>query len=373
METKKISVNPAFFKIGGKSRTLKKERKRSARNSGYVENKELKKKLINKIKEHRQLEKLKDKIPNNKDDDTFSQHDLTNSLNYLQGLSDKHKSKKDKRRERKRLKALERQRIQPNLQQHHDLPLNSSFTQDVFDKPIITVNTPPIVSNPFIPNAYVVENTQSIPTEQLVNMKPDPPYGILKNGRKPLFSMYNRTLKKPKSLLQPYSSSPTPSVIIDNTPKNTSDTHNNISILTNDQIFERQQKLNELRDKIAVANNNSPNSVINSSNLRPGKTLKKVKQLKTTTKRYIYLGKKNGQVGVLIKNQQTRRKVLKDTNTLKKRPLSKIKKYLRKHNLIKIGSNAPEHIVRSIYENSFLAGDVYNKNVDMLLSNYLDA
>ena len=31
-----------------------------------------------------------------------------------------------------------------------------------------------------------------------------------------------------------------------------------------------------------------------------------------------------------------------------------IKDYLRQHNLIKIGSNAPDYILRSIYENAFL-------------------
>jgi ribosomal protein L17 len=199
----------------------------------------------------------------------------------------------------------------------------------------------------------------AIPTQSI---QPDPPYGILKNGKKPLFSIYNKTLKKPKGFT---SSSNVPNLVVDNA--NTS----SVSVHT-DQFFERQQKLNQLKQQMAAVNNNLPNSILNSSTIKPGKTLKKMKQLKTTTKRFIHLGKKNGRVGVLIKNQKTRKKILKDTHTLKKRPLSKIKHYLRKHNLIKIGSTAPEHIIRSIYENSFLSGDVYNKNVDTLLHNYLD-
>ena len=86
----------------------------------------------------------------------------------------------------------------------------------------------------------------------------------------------------------------------------------------------------------------------------------------------IYLGKRNGSVGILIKNKKTRKRIKKEVNILKKKSLVNIKKYLRKHNLIKIGSSAPENLLREIYENSFLSGDVYNKNPDVLVHNYME-
>ena len=64
--------------------------------------------------------------------------------------------------------------------------------------------------------------------------------------------------------------------------------------------------------------------------------------------------------------------VLVVQEVLRKKCLSEIKEYLRKHNLIKIGSSAPEAVLRQIYENSFLAGNIYNKNPDNLLHNYLN-
>ena len=378
MATKKISVNPEYFKIG-KPKTLKKERKKSARNSDYKENKELKMKLINKIKEHKKMEKEKEKEKineNTSDNNKSIQHDLNNSLDYLQSLSEKHKSKREKRRERKLSRRLERQRIfQQQQQQQLQYQQQSMMQQPVIQQPVIqqpVIQQAPINSSTDILNTPLIsinnENTNQQPkpigyvvnptiNNTDINTKPDPPYGILKHGKKPLFSMYNKTLKKPKFLQSSTSTSnPTVSVHTDN-------------------FFQRQQNLNNLKQKMSQNNLNTPtpNASFNSSNLRPGKTLKKMKQLKTTTKRFIHLGKKDGRVGVLIKNQKTRKKILKDTNTLKKRPLSKIKQYLRKHNLIKIGSTAPEHIIRSIYENSFLSGDIYNKNVDMLLHNYLDS
>ena len=406
MATKKISVNPEFFKMG-KSKTLKKERKKkSARNGDHKANKELKQKLISRIKEHKKMEKERERQQrtNNQSNNTGNlnpdslQHDLTNSLDYLQSLSAKHKSKKEKRRERKLARRLERQRMQQQQQQQQAMiqvqqpqyMIQQPHQQStILNTPLISipntnkptpntnVNTPHTITSTAVPTAYILNDVNagtnvianagvnSISTQPL---QPDPPYGILKNGKKPLFSIYNKTLKKPKGLTG--SSNVTiPNLVVDNT---------NISPVSvhTDQFFERQQKLNQLKQQMANVNNNNnnnlPNATLNSSILKPGKTLKKMKQLKTTTKRFIHLGKKNGRVGVLIKNQKTRKKILKDTHTLKKRPLSKIKHYLRKHNLIKIGSTAPEHIIRSIYENSFLSGDVYNKNVDTLLHNYMD-
>jgi hypothetical protein len=386
---------------------LKKERKKkSARNGDHKANKELKQKLISRIKEHKKMEKERERQQrtNNQSNNTGNlnpdslQHDLTNSLDYLQSLSAKHKSKKEKRRERKLARRLERQRMQQQQQQQQAMiqvqqpqyMIQQPHQQStILNTPLISipntnkptpntnVNTPHTITSTAVPTAYILNDVNaganvianagvnSISTQPL---QPDPPYGILKNGKKPLFSIYNKTLKKPKGLTG--SSNVTiPNLVVDNT---------NISPVSvhTDQFFERQQKLNQLKQQMANVNNNNnnnlPNATLNSSILKPGKTLKKMKQLKTTTKRFIHLGKKNGRVGVLIKNQKTRKKILKDTHTLKKRPLSKIKHYLRKHNLIKIGSTAPEHIIRSIYENSFLSGDVYNKNVDTLLHNYMD-
>ena len=51
---------------------------------------------------------------------------------------------------------------------------------------------------------------------------------------------------------------------------------------------------------------------------------------------------------------------------LQSRCLSEVKQYLRKHNLIRVGTNAPENVLRKIYEDS-LAGIGHNKNPENLL------
>ena len=374
MSTKKISVNPAFFKLNG-SKTLKRRERKEKREKKELakrENKELKMKLIDKIKEHKKRKKEQEKKEKNNKDDF--ENELEESLNYLQNLSTKHKSKKQKRRERKLARKMEYQKQQQQQQTQQPQQMQQQQqTQQPQQPNTIKINTDTILQKPLIqhpsipkqPRATILPNTQQpIPSINIlnnekqesipaINYKPDPPYGILKHGKKPLFSIYNKTLKKQSVKV------PSP-IQIEN---------NNVEVHT-DPFFERRQKLEQLKQNNLQAN--MKHSIPTSTMPNRSKTLKKMKQLKTTTKRFIHLGKKNGKVGVLIKNQKTRKKILKDTNTLKKRPLSKIKKYLRKHNLIKIGSNAPEHIVRSIYENSFLSGDIYNKNIDTMLHNYLD-
>ena len=44
---------------------------------------------------------------------------------------------------------------------------------------------------------------------------------------------------------------------------------------------------------------------------------------------------------------------------------------MKEHGLIKAGSNAPNDVVRKIYESSMLTGDIINKNKDTLLHNFL--
>lgn len=392
MATKKISVNPAFLKINGSKTLKKRERKeRKIRDDLHKkQNNELKKGLLEKIKTHkkRKKEERKRQQQEMKQMGDVDANELDKSLDYLHQLSNTHKSKKQKKRELKLARKIERQsRIEQSISQTNQTPLISNpytSTQPPAIKPsaslqppLININTRPSpstdasISKP-TPTAYIlpdnppqlqpvsIQPTTISPTsiqQHIMQQKPDPPYGILKNGKKTLFSIYNKTLKKPMDPHARTTIQSTPPIIMDD----------NIKIHT-DTFAERKEKLNQLKQQVAG------DLIPQQGGFKPkrGKTLKKMKQTSTTTKRFIHLGKKNGKVGVLIKNQKTRKKILKDSNTLKKRPLSKIKDYLRKHNLIKIGSTAPETIIRSIYENSFLAGDIYNKNVDTLLHNYLD-
>jgi len=100
----------------------------------------------------------------------------------------------------------------------------------------------------------------------------------------------------------------------------------------------------------------------------------RVRKRKRITRTLKYkLGKHaNGKVSVLIKNSQTRRKVQTEQSLLKQKSILDIKNYLRSKNLLKVGSNAPNDVLRHLYEQSILAGQIENKAKDTLIHNYFN-
>jgi hypothetical protein len=186
-----------------------------------------------------------------------------------------------------------------------------------------------------------------------IHLTPDPPYGNLKNGSKPTYNQWKKTAKNNKPLdnnetiIKP---------IIDSPENNNMSTNTSIHMDTYDQ---RQHKLSRLKFKFQ-----------DNSNIENPK--KKRKNTIKTVKRRITLGKKGRIIGVLIKNRDKRKTIKKEIGNLKKKSIHNIKKYLKKHNLLKIGSTAPEDVLRNMYENSYLAGDINNKNSDILLHNFIE-
>ena len=162
------------------------------------------------------------------------------------------------------------------------------------------------------------------------------------------------------------------------------------------QIQERQRKLRELQERAAA--NNAVNTATNDpaandpaandpitlslSNdatssepetnqiSRPMRIKNKIRQ--TITKKY-NLGRAPGSnvVGVLIKNNETRRQVQQEHGVLRRESIVEIRKYLHDHGLLKVGSDAPPDVLRNMYENAKLTGDVNNVNKHVMLHNFI--
>jgi len=191
----------------------------------------------------------------------------------------------------------------------------------------------------------------------------EPPYGCLKNGNKPTYSQYKKTLKRNpneetmqtqiqkaiQKAIQPLLQNTIQTPLLQNTIQTVVQNASNIL----NPILDRKMKLENFKNNL----------------VKPNKT--KVKRNKTIKIYKLGKNKKQRTVGVLVKSGKTRKKVKLEHEVLKKRCISDIKHYLRKHNLIKIGTSAPENVLRNIYEASNLSGDIYNKNVTTLLHNFM--
>lgn len=94
-------------------------------------------------------------------------------------------------------------------------------------------------------------------------------------------------------------------------------------------------------------------------------------QLPKTVKQYSSFGKKNDTVRVLIKDKSTYDGITRDVEKLKKHSMNKIRNFLRTKRLYKVGSTAPDDVLREIYVNVTLTGEIENKSSDTMIHNYL--
>jgi hypothetical protein len=97
----------------------------------------------------------------------------------------------------------------------------------------------------------------------------------------------------------------------------------------------------------------------------PAPIIEEREVLKTFT-----LGKKNNSVGILIKSNKTRKFHDDIKINLKKTNMSTLKNHLKKNNLIKFGTTAPSELLREMYENSKMCGEIINNNAANVIHNF---
>ena len=78
-------------------------------------------------------------------------------------------------------------------------------------------------------------------------------------------------------------------------------------------------------------------------------------------------------VGVLVSNRTIRKGITTKKQMIKQTPIYEIRKYLVKHGLIKVGTTAPNEVLRKMYETTqLMCGELYNHNTDILLHNFMN-
>lgn len=390
MESNKrtLTINPELFKLNGGKRNKNQTKQKKIQPS--IEEKEVKninktkKELLKKVKDYQknkeieQIKSEKDEKKENYPTNLFESNEFENSdferefnksLNFLQNLEKRNKEKKKKK---------QTQKI-PSIEVSMDLPNN---LQDE-----------------------------------------EPSYGCLKNGNKPTYTQLNKTQKrehsgkritislenndsddnpKPKPIpKQSYESNN----VIQKTPEtndlNKNKTHfeelidEKIDKIENLDLNLENSVISELPKDLKTTIEDTKNSIISINedlinyepNIKTELNKEKVednmdtidisklpKINRVTRKKKYILGKKKGskQVGILLKNRETQKNVKAEVSSLKSKSIQEIKDYLRKKNLIKLGSESPNDVLRKLYEDSILSGDVENDNSENLLHNFLN-
>lgn len=423
---KTIQINPELFRLPGGARTRKNRDKKDLAPmlTPMISPNNLKNKLLKRIKDH----KMKENIPSPKSSPKSSKNNSRSSassetvvnsysdefysaMNYLSDLSKK--QKRETQQENLNNKTVKSYST-PTRASSSYMPSTPSlsFTPSAYTMTNISLELPPELQEP-LTNYFVPDSSPSL----TLNTN-DIPYGCLKNGSKPTYRDWIKTRKNhefpelnarpptpPKrntflegaTPITPLSSVLTPTIA--KTPTSLSREQRLEQIKQKlKKIQEQEIKANpeasKLSDNLKMLEAISPNIEIErlpeiDETLKIDKTLdvsqviKEIKEkeesvpkkyLKRTIRRKFTLGKsdKLRKVAVLLKDKQTRKNVIDVQQELKKTSMKDVRKYLRQHGIIKIGSVAPNDILRKTFETAMLAGEITNTNKDTLLHNFLN-
>jgi len=366
METKQILLNPALLRVSDKTRKNKTQRnsnsisssERSERSKAASANL-VKKQILNKIrKNYRDPEKYNSDRGGNIDNEDIPIHtdEFESSVQYFNNLKKK-------------------------------MEIQSSSSKSIPETIIPQQYTPSIstATTPFAqPDRYITKNAPEgyVPSDVGSSTAPNcPQYGCLKGGKLPTFRNWQKTQKNPKyyNNFAPTTTSINnvnleggvyynkPSFIESSSQTLVPASHTNIeNIIENKGQPSDWQKKKERIHQIIEQRKAVENAIDVAQKSLPTRKRK-------ITRRTYHVGKSkiHPKVSVLLSNKTLRSKIMTEKQHYNEIPINDIKQYLQKKGLIKIGSNSPNHLLRSMYENAMLLGDVVNHNKDTLLHNFL--
>lgn len=400
---KTIQINPELFRLPGGAKTRKNQKKElMPMLSPMISPNNLKNKLLKRIKDHKMKEtsirtspRTSPKASKNNSRSSVSSDTVVNSysdefygaMNYLSDLSKKQK------------KETERSAI-------NNRTVKSYSNTNSIPSYNISLELPPELQEHIVPD--------SSPSLILNSDTKDVPYGCLKNGSKPTYRDWIKTRKnhefpelnarpptppKRNTPIVSLSSVLTPTII--KTPTSLSREQRLEQIKQKlkkiqDQDIKANPEASKLSDNLKILEAISPNielerlpeideilkiEIENTSDV--SQVIKEIREkeenvpkryLKRTIRRKFTLGKsdKLRKVAVLLKNKQTRKNIIDVQEELKKTSMKDVRKYLRQHGIIKIGSVAPNDILRKTFETAMLAGEITNTNKETLLHNFLN-
>jgi len=378
MSNKTIAINPSLFSISNSKTKKNKEKKKEIAVKPLINPNILKNKLLKRIKEHKQRETESiDKKPNQQVIETPIKNftdEFNDSINYLQTLS-KQKKINDEKTNYEKQKQKKREMLEKKTLKNREN--NIELKQQIVNIELpeeLKINESKLDPTPIVLNKYKLDSV---------------PYGILKGGIKPTYRNWSITQKN-NNVINPIiiqNSGVSKEKIVRETRLNNLrdkliNKQKEIPEKKNQEVQFSKENIPEIDKQVEILTEDMPeviqekekNNVIieEKKNVSNEENIGTKKITKRTIKRKYTLGKSSIKkaVGVLIKDRRTRKHIINAQKDLKKKSINDVKSYLRDHNLIKIGSNAPNDVIRKLYESSMLSGEITNSNSEILLHNF---
>jgi len=249
-----------------------------------------------------------------------------------------------------------------------------------------------LLFHPSVSNITPIELSTTVGGGNPVTIKPRPvtnmpQYGCLKQGTLPTYrnfmnrTMKNHTVSTSASIPNPLTNSfptsvstsaslPASNPLTNSFPTTASTTAPNIHIggsAPNQTVMDA--KINESLKRISEIKQTE--TKLNQLNRIKAPTMKKQRRIRTRTYK-VGKSKVLPRVSVLVSNKTLRNRVSTQSQLLKQVPIQDVKKYLMKRGLIKVGSTAPQDVLRKMYESSvMICGEIQNHNPDNLLYNFI--
>jgi hypothetical protein len=371
-ERKVITINPELFKTsnGGtrKKRTEDGQQKDiRVRSQPNERNKTTKGRILKYIREqqdknYKNLFEKTDEMPLTKQTDlAIFNKGFDDSVNYLAALTEQHKHKPTKQNQ-----TLKQYPIQTQSLLYAPAMANNLFDENVSN------DMPDIFNGPI-----QVNNSTSVFGPLIKSNQPN--YGCLKNGNLPTYRTWKNQTQKTRIGGQSMTMSKLMEPIKQEEPngfnnqKNQYETNgfNNQKTTIFDEIAktkeERATKALEAKTLYKMAD-----KVNQAHETQKTKYLKQKKTLRRT--HYVGKSKIFPKVAVLVSNKTIRNNISTKTQLLKQIPIHDVKQFLIKNGFIKVGSIAPNDVLRKMYESvSLICGEVHNHNSDNFLYNYFNA
>ena len=373
-ERKTIQINPKLFEVNNKTRQkkpkLNNKIKMNSKLSSPAKNKSLKNGILKMIREKQQNEYQKlfsDKLDHSNSNAALPASDLMKisgvdnfknefeqSINYLNSLEKKNPPKPNPPPKNQTLKQYPSNSISTNFSGAEYENVNLVLPNSLNEMPPMQLRRP-------VGGQSTMYNQKPLPSPSDM-----PKYGCMKYGGKlnTYRTMMNLTQKNQKN------NGMSNSMNIPNTnytggalpAENTSLEENSILALMKDSQIER------IKHKTAIKQMKTQIDALN----KPPK-MKQLKQRRIARRTYrVGKSKVLPRVSVLVSNRTLRNNITTKTQMLKQTSMNEIRRFLIKRGFIKVGSNAPNDVLRKMYESiSLICGEVQNHNSENLLYNYL--